>query len=64
MTIHYDSGSPGVMTSDEALEALIDHATALVLRVGDPVLVEAQRALIRLRSIERVDHMEQERGLG
>jgi hypothetical protein len=52
------------MTSDEALEALIDHATALVLRVGDPVLVEAQRALIRLRSIERVDHMEQERGLG
>lgn len=53
-----------VITPDEALEALIEHATDLVVRVGDQRLVDAQRALISLRSPERVAHMEQERGLG
>lgn len=58
------AGEAAVITPDDALEALIEHATALVIRVGDPSVVEAQRALIALRSPERVARMEQEQGLG
>lgn len=52
------------LTGDEALERLIEHATDLLVRVGDPVLVEAQRALVALRSPERIAALEQERHLG
>ena len=53
-----------VIDGDAALELLIAHATLLLERTADPLMVRAQRELIAMRSPERVAHMEQEMGLG
>jgi len=52
------------LTSDEAIEILIGHATRLLRVTALPRLVDVQRALIAMRSPEQVARMEKEPRLG